>query len=301
MKQRLAIIACFLPIFCSSCEPPFEQRASLVTTPRILGVRAEPPESVPGQNVTYEALLANPDGPFVPETLQWAFCAAPKALTENNAVSAACLKDAVRPIDGNSLTISVNTPMDACQLFGPETPPGDFRPRDADDTGGYYQPLRLEALDQTLFAFERITCNLANAPFDVAVQFSQQYVPNRNPVVNAWRVLVHDENVEMDVVPVSSKVGFEVDWLAEDAESFVVFDPARQALVWRRETLRVSWYATRGVFEHDVTGRDEMDDELTTRNEWLAPDEPADVTIWIVLRDSRGGMDFRVRTLTTKR
>jgi len=301
MKRGLAIIAWFLLLFCSACEPPFEERASLVTTPRILGVRAEPPESAPGQNVTYKALFATPDGPLVPETLQWAFCAAPKALTENNAVSVPCLNDAVRPIDGNSAAISANTPMDACQLFGPETPPGDFRPRDADDTGGYYQPLRLEALGQAAFAFERIACNLANAPLDVAVQFSQQYVPNRNPLVNSWRALVQDENVEMDVLPVGSKVRFEVDWLTEDAESFIVFDPSRQALVWRREALRVSWYATRGVFKHDVTGRDELDAELATQNEWLAPDEPADVTIWIVLRDNRGGMDFRVRTLMTKR
>jgi len=282
------------------CQPHFEERASTITEPRILAVRADPPESAGGDSVTYEALVASPEGTITTGPMHWAFCAAPKPLSENDSVSAACLGDAVRPINDEEPIITATTPMDACELFGPDTPPGDFRPRDADDTGGYYQPLRLETLGQTAFAFERITCNLANAPLDVAVEFTKQYVPNKNPQLLPLRAIVNGESKELDALPAGRDVQFEVAWNVEDAQTYSVFDRKTQTLLHRREALRAFWYATRGVFVNDVTGRAENDEELTAANVWQAPDEPADVTLWIVLRDSRGGMDFREYSIATK-
>lgn len=282
------------------CQPHFEERDSLITEPRILAVRAEPPESTRGENVTYEAFVASPEGPFVIGSMHWAFCAAPKPLTENGSVSTACLGDAVRFLEGDGPSITAATPMDACQLFGPDTPPGDFRPRDADDTGGYYQPLRIQALGQTAFAFERIICNLANAPLDVAVDFTKRYVPNQNPRMLPIQAIVDGESKALEALPSGRDVQFEVGWTSEDVETFVMFDPQTQQLVERREAIRAFWYATRGVFENDVTGRDENDEELTAHNVWHAPDEPAEVFVWVVLRDSRGGMDAAMYTMATK-
>lgn len=283
----------WLVVVSGGCQPHFEERASLVTKPQVLAVRAEPAESNLGQMVEYEALVVTPEGPSSTVPLQWSFCAAPKPLTENNAVSAACLDAAVLPIAGAEFTISASTPMDACQLFGPDAPPGDFRPRDADDTGGYYQPLRIETLGQTAFVFERVTCNLSNAPLDVAVEFAKQYVPNRNPRIFSVQAYVDGQNEPLDVLPASQDVQIEITWESTEAETFVVFDPATQKLKWQRESLRVFWYATGGVFEHDVTGRDENDAALGASNTWHAPDKPAEVHLWIVLRDNRGGTDFR--------
>jgi len=63
-------------------------------------------------------------------------------------------------------------------------------------------------------------------------------------------------------------------------------------LVPHRESMRVSWFASAGSFEHEVTGRDEGDLATTTDNSWSAPATAGPVHLWIVLRDSRGGVDF---------
>jgi len=68
----------------------------------------------------------------------------------------------------------------------PGEPP--LRPHDADVTGGYYQPVRAVAtLDgDTLspgIGLTRITCDLANAPFDIVVEFQARYHANHNPTL----------------------------------------------------------------------------------------------------------------------
>jgi hypothetical protein len=236
--------------------------------------------------------VVTPEGVATGASLQWAFCAAPKPLTENNSVSTECLGDAVRPIAGADASVTAATPKDACQLFGPDTPPGEFRPRDPDDTGGFYQPVRLEALGATAFALERIRCNLPNAPLDVAVDLAERYVPNRNVRLLPLRAFVNEENRTLDALPAGQDVRFEVEWRAEDAETFVTFDSATQALVGRREAVRVFWYATSGTFASDVTGRAEGDEATTVSNVWTAPSEGGTFWLWVVVRDSRGGIDF---------
>ncbi len=98
-------------------------------------------------------------------------------------------------------------------------------------------------------------------------------------------------------VPLDSRgarVTLRATWRPEDAERYVAFDPRAQLVVPRREAMRVSWYATGGVFEHDRTGRDEADLATTSDNTWTAPDA-AKATLWAVLRDSRGGVGFHVQ------
>lgn len=281
----------------TGCRPSFDDRESLVTGPRILAVRAEPPEALPGESVSYRALIVTPEGVAEGATVRWAFCAAPKPLTENNSVTAECLGDAVRPIEGTSESVMATTPTDACQLFGPDTPPGDLRPRDPDETGGFYQPVRLQALGETAFTLERIRCNLPNAPLDVAVELGERYVPNRNPTLLPLRAFVDNEEVALDALPAGRNVRFEIGWTADDVEAFVAFDPVKQGLVNRREGMRVFWYATGGAFANDVTGRAEEDAETTASNVWTAPAESRAVTLWVVLRDSRGGMDFATNAI----
>ena len=55
--------------------------------------------------------------------------------------------------------------------------------------------------------------------------------------------------------------------------------------------MRVSWYATAGSFEHDITGRSEFDTETFADNTWK-PGDPGYGHMWVVLHDSRGGTDF---------
>jgi hypothetical protein len=78
------------------------------------------------------------------------------------------------------------------------------------------------------------------------------------------------------------------------AEQYAYLDPAQGSLVDRHESMRVSWFATAGEFDDDHTGRTEDEFAVTTSdNGWRAPANPGPVFLWLVLRDDRGGVDFR--------
>src|SRR5690606_38831361 len=109
LMRRVLLLA-----FVLSCKSDFGDRESLVASTRILAVRAEPPEARPGEVVTYSLLVATPEGAIEPAA-DFAHCAVPKLLTENGAVSPACLADGVRPIGGGASVASA-VPQDACFL-----------------------------------------------------------------------------------------------------------------------------------------------------------------------------------------
>lgn len=265
---------------------------SLITSARVIAVRGEPPEAKPGEEVTYEVLVASPEGTLSPKAA-WAFCAAAPPLADNSSVSDACLGDAeVRPIQGAGATATATTPKDSCSLFGPDVPPGGFRPRDADVTGGYFQPVRVRAAGQTAFGMERVTCNLADAPVDAVKEYQSRYTPNRNPVIARLTASSVSGAADPKAFHAGEAVTFTLGWKAEDAETYPLFDRASQSVVDRREALRVSWFATAGRFESDRTGRDESDMATSTDNIWTAPEEATTVLLWAVLRDSRGGMSY---------
>ena len=282
-----------LLLFVAACVPDAGDPASLVAGPRVLAVRADPPEAKPGAEVAYEALVITADGSRSSAPVHWAFCASPKPLTEPNSISSACLDDAgVRPIAGESRSITAPIPADACALFGPDTPPGDFRPRDPDVTGGFYQPVRVESLGLVAFDRQRVTCNLPNAPIDAAIDLQKRYHANENPKLSPLSASVESVPVALDHLPSGVHVRFEVGWGEADAESYPMFDLGAQAVVTRREALRVAWFATSGELAAEVTGRTESEMETATENGWDAPSTPGVVKLWLVLRDSRGGLDF---------
>ena len=57
--------------------------------------------------------------------------------------------------------------------------------------------------------------------------------------------------------------------------------------------MRVAWFASEGSFDHERTGQ-LAGERLgpTSQNVWHAPDRPADVRLWVVLRDDRGGVGW---------
>jgi hypothetical protein len=201
------------------------------------------------------------------------------------------------PLDpARSGGVAGNVPLDACSRFGPEPPPGDARPRDADETGGYYQPLRVAAFGTAWLHFERLICNPRNAPADVARELARSYTANRNPTrvtleLSQGGVLVPD-------APISAGAELELvlRWAEEDAEPYVRIGPASQQLEPRREELLVSWFGTGGSFESDRTPA--ARDASHSENRWVAPAQAGSEVIWAVLRDSRGGTAFVERGLT---
>jgi hypothetical protein len=271
------------------CDRALDQRLAIVDSPRVLAIVSSPAEAKPGTPVSFSALAASSDGP-VAASPSWFLCTAPKPPTEDDAVSDPCVHDenALLPIDPMAATI----PPDACMQFGPDVPPGGFRPRDPDPTGGYYQPVRAELAGADLaFGFTRITCNLANAPSDVAQQYETMYIANANPVLTV--------DVPFEVATGGS-VAITASWPAASAENYLYYDPARQALVARREAMRVSWYASAGSLPVDASAVAEDDPASSVTTMWHAPTEPQTAWLWFVLRDSRGGISVQSAAITVR-
>ena len=286
MRRGLLVLALFV---LAGCQPELTDRPWLVDTARVLAVKSEPAEASPGELATFTALIANGSTSAQP---RWRFCIAPKATTENNSVSSACLtSDSALRAAGRGLEIQATLPSDACASFGADTPPGGFRPRDPDVTGGYYQPLRVDLLDaEPVFHLQRIACGLAGASFDVASAFGQSYVANRNPLLTPLSARVDGEPVAVDRIPRGARVELELGW--SEVETYVLYDRDRQQLVTQRESMRVAWYVSGGTLEREATGRSADDPLLFSANEWHAPTDAGTSQLWVVVRDSRGGLDF---------
>ncbi|HET9991190.1 MAG TPA: hypothetical protein VFQ65_21810, partial [Kofleriaceae bacterium] len=248
------------------CENALDQRLAIVDQPRVLAVTSEPPEVAPGATATLTALLASPSGPLA-AVPAWSLCDAPKPPTVDNAVADGCVADTVTPL-GDATAITATIPTDACRTFGPDVASAGFRPRDPDPTGGYYQPIRaaVPSLDLA-FGFTRITCNLANAPGDVAQQYKTTYVANTNPSLTALTI----DGAPATTVAADRDVTLSIGWPADSVESYLYYDQTSQTLIARRESMRVSWFATAGALAVDASAIDESDSATTVSTTWHTP------------------------------
>jgi hypothetical protein len=210
----------------------------------------------------------------------------------------------VVPIAAGPASVTAAIPGNACSVFGPELGSADLRPRDPDVTGGFYQPVRVTVFGadtaDTAYGLERLECKLANASADVVINYAARHEPNANPQLQPLTLAVSGAPVTPDAIPFGASVTLRVSWPAAAAETYVMFDPGTGALVDRRESMRVSWYATAGSFENDRTGRDETETETFTENVWTAPTERTTTHLFVVLRDSRGGVAFETYDLDTR-
>ena len=310
-----------LPFFLAvSCREPLPDDFSLVSGPRILAVRGDPPEAKPGAQVSFTALYVDADGSFDERPLDWAFCNDRKPLSELGPVAESCLARTgmgILPIADASVAMGA-LPMDACRRFGPDLPdpvngqPAG-RPVDPDGTGGYYQPLRIYApgVSTPILAEQRIACGIADAPAHVAADFGKRYIMNASPEVERASVKGTAGEVDLDenaaapirVASLGESISFTVRWPAcptdvgtpcNGAEAYLTYDPASQKLVVRHEGIRVSWFATAGRFAIGHTGRTEAEAALTdSSNTWTAPPAAGTGAVFVVLRDDRGGVAWR--------
>jgi hypothetical protein len=207
------------------------------------------------------------------------------------------------------------------------------RPVDADESGGYSLPLMVGSSGGagaavTLYE-QRISCGLANVAPALSVEFTQRYHANENPAVRELRVVrasgtqVIAENAPLDV-SVGEHVQLEAAWAdcpATDMcgdgvcgpdesgqsctldcakvvgctgqERYLYYDREQAELTVHTEALRVAWYTTAGIYDNERTGVSEGERAGSSTNGWTAPGAAGSATLWIVLRDSRGGVGFR--------
>jgi hypothetical protein len=281
MKRLLVLLA--------ACDESLDQRLAIIDEPRVLAVIGEPAEATPGEAVAYSAVIASPEGP-VASVPAWSFCLSPKPPTEDNVVPAPCVRGEELQDLGSALAVTGELPVEGCLRYGPETPPGEFRPRDADPTGGYYQPIRVEVDRLLAFGLTRITCKLPSAPADLARRYDLEYVANQNPTLDP---------IALANVPANTDVTLTASWPAEAAETYVFFDRLAQQLVDRREAMRVSWFATAGELASDATAVGETDLATSVSTTWRTP-AAGTAHLWFVLRDSRGGLAVRDVSITVE-
>jgi hypothetical protein len=286
-------VALALVLTTSTCIPALGPGDSLITSTRILAVRADPAEAAPGASVTFTSFVAGPGGTVTNAGIDWSFCTAPKPLTEDNVVSNVCLGSSSLVAAGAGPTTTATTPSDGCSVFGPDVGSAGLRPRDPDATGGYYQPLRADLSgSDTAFELARIHCDLANADAAAATAFAAAYKLNLNPQLLPLTATVNGSPVALTAIPSGARVTLEASWPAASAETFAYFDPVSQAVTTQRESMQVAWYSSGGALDTESTGRASDDMGTTTDDGWDAPGDAGTVHLWIVLRDSRGGVAF---------
>lgn len=282
----------------AACDEALDQRLSIVEDTRILAIVAEPAEVRPGDPVTYGALIASPDGP-IRDPATWSYCIAGKPPTEDNVVAPPCLgEESIIPL-GASLIVSAAIPDDACRVFGPEAPDVGYRPRDPDPSGGYFQPIRADYADARAFGLSRITCILPDAPAEIAHRYQLEYAANVAPGILPLQIFDGDRMVERDAVPANTTLRFVAGWPPDAAESYLYYDRATATLVTRRESLRVSWYATGGSFAVDASGIAEGAEATSVETTYRSP-AAGTTWVWLVLRDSRGGLATETIELTVQ-
>jgi hypothetical protein len=105
--------------------------------------------------------------------------------------------------------------------------------------------------------------------------------------------------VDLTSIRVGAHLTLETSWTPASAETFAYFDPSSQTVTTQRESLQVAWYSDDGSFDTESTGRASDDMATTSDDGWQAPDSEHTTHVWIVLRDSRGGIDYASYDLVT--
>ncbi len=192
-----AWVAMGLACVVGACTPTFSDETSTVSEPRLLAVQATPAEAKLGEGFTMTALYVGPQGPANPSSLDWAICELPKPLGDPGPINPSCFVDMSTGLTslGSGGTVEGTVPEDACQLFGPDTPPPNpgqpsARPTDPDSTGGFYLPVRIASgSGQWSAAPERIACSPSGLTQQVFTELTNGYHVNENPVVASLSML----------------------------------------------------------------------------------------------------------------
>ncbi|HTU59119.1 MAG TPA: hypothetical protein VMF89_11810 [Polyangiales bacterium] len=276
-NKRLSLLATLL-FGCVEADP---LQPSLILEPRVLALRSDPAEAAPGQRVSLSILAADNGGPLLDSDFRLSFCRTPKSLGDNRLASDACAQRVEQAISGFSGVV----PADACARFGPNVPAG-VRPSDPDITGGYYQPIRIARAEVEAVGVLRLICPLTDAPLAITRAYRERYTANQSPVLRELSITHNGEPVELGAIPVRSQLQLHSGWSVASEEPYVVYDRGERSLKDRTEALRLAWFTSSGSLAEDTTSaRDAV-------NQYLTPDQPGLVHIWLVLRDDRGGVSY---------
>ncbi len=271
----------------SSPRPSELEPDWFVDRPRVLAVRADPPEARPGDLVTFSALIPQPG--VDPYAVIWLACPP----VDDSGSGFGCSIPADLDLEGA-------TPAELAALgligFEPGLPPAYTVPADAleglsdaDRLEGSYTLIQVSALPQAYLdpetAPDEIDFNDVEAAYKRLV-VSDAPTPNQNPEILAFTV--DGLRVPNDaVLHVDSGQTYELGALipASSIESYS-FVNSEGVTEERTEEPYLAWFATGGDLLESVTLVPYVEAS------WVAPAAGETGTVWAVLRDRRGGMSW---------
>lgn len=285
-------------------DPP-----TLVKTPRILAIIADPPESAPGTDITVGVIAHVPDDPEgLTTTYAWRLCASlPRVLDAADIPADLPLPDTCEtlPSTGPSATIPGSETAMLAMLLRSLPTGGAF---DASfltrilDTAGIPFQVEVDVLDASgevlISGLKTVAITTRTAPppttnppvvlfslgeQDVAMPddlFDHRCVPTSGP-------LLATVEQEIEITPIPG-----IDW----TEEFPIFDYSG-VLRTGRENEYYSFYVTGGSLSAETTRP--PDREVR----WTPPEEPGTVRLWLIVRDGHLGargchVDVDVRAAT---
>lgn len=290
MKKVLALLA-FV-----ACAPKDFTPSSLVSTLRVLAVRADKPFAAPGENVQLEALVVDPRGNGRDVRFAFGTCVNPGSGEIPDCVARLGPLKELGVMD-ESATFGVDIPANA--LTGLQLPVGTVGVVFAACAGKFVDQPRTagapigcsdDSRDSFVWGMKRITViDIArNQNPEMAKIFwdgggSEPEIPPFDPCTDEKTCLSHT----IDIFPADGA-----------AETYP--DPLDLKST-RTEDLVMFFFATDGKMQDEVVRLADPDGRgmrFTTRFEPLDIDPKKPIDFWFVLRDDRGGMSFAHRTMS---
>lgn len=264
---------------------------TIVDNLRLLAVVADPPEARPGEQVSFSALIADPNGenPLV----AWLACPPDEAGSLGCAVDLSAISPDATPDELAALGVIG---------FEPGLPPTyvpDATLLDALDPAAREEGIQI-TIEVAAFPAAILAANPDEIDFaDVETGYkrlivSEALTPNHNPVIDGFTV---------DGVPVPDGATAELDPDQLYELGITIPDAAIEAYEYtnsagiaeeRTEEPYADWYCTGGNVKEFNTLYP------YTQSDYITSTEPGDVTCWIVVRDRRGGMAWRMQKLVVR-
>ncbi len=304
----VALVTALAPACSGTSFAPSE----IIKTWRPLAIVADPPEAAPGQDVTFHALLSDPDGVDVIDpssrglTYTWTACfradsPGPISGAQYNATEPAegcdpgaegvvaleTLPDGVGRVDGTA-TAAFFSHLDvlAAALGGQITP---AQVQQIADQVGFPLTVQLTVTqgDKVLMrAYKRFIVSTRDTP-NTNPPPPRFQIGKDGPWVSGRGVSApfecDPEDGTTPVIDAGAKVilGPATD---DDSwrETYEVLD-IRGSIVPEQEGAFYNWYGTAGAFDQDVTYAPVRD------NVWTTPKTPGTYPLWLVVRDGHGG------------
>ncbi len=229
---------------------------SIVTSTRVLAVRAVPPEAKPGATVTFTAFVVGPSGAIAeaPDRLGLLHRAAPSHRRQRRLECVPRFGLAHRRRLRNRDDRG-DSPERMLALWPRQPPRGGFRPADPDATGGYYQPLRVALSDTDA---RRSPSPGFNATSRTPLPRPRALLPGNTRLTTPRRSARSgaQSTVSPSLSPPFPRArawSWSASWAPQSAGNVrLLLDPVPQSVTTQRESLQVAWYATAGAFESGI-------------------------------------------------